>query len=75
MCGTTLRNGLKLKISVNNDFGLNRAEREKMNKYQDLKHNLKDTWNLEEVEIIPVIVMAIGLVKKNLADLLRNSPG
>ena len=60
---------------VPNDFGINRAEREKMNKYQDLKHDLKDTWNLEEVEIIPVIVRATGLGKKNLGDLLQNIPG
>ena len=64
-----------IDISVPNDFGLNRAEREKMNKCQDLKHNLKDTWNLEEVEIIPVIVRATGLGKKNLGDLLQNIPG
>ena len=64
-----------IEVSVPNDFGLNRAEREKMNKYQDLKHDLRDTWDLEEIEIIPVIVGATGLVKKNLQEHLRNIPG
>ena len=48
---------------------------EKKNKYQDLKHDLRDTWDLEEIEIIPVIVGATGLVKKNLQEHLRNIPG
>ena len=67
--------GKIIEVSVPNDFGLNRAEREKMNKYQDLKHDLRDTWDLEEIEIIPVIVGATGLVKKNLQEHLRNIPG
>ena len=37
-----------IEVSVPNDFGLNRAEREKVNKYQDLKHDLRDTWDLED---------------------------
>ena len=53
---------------------LNRAEREKMNKYQNLKQDLKDNFDLEEIEIIPVILRATGLVKKNIVDLLRNIP-
>ena len=56
-----------IDISVPSDFGLNRAEREKMNKYQDLK----DTWNLESVKIIPVIVGATGLLKTTLETSLR----
>ena len=61
-----------IEISVPNDFGLIRAEGENMNKYQNLKYDLKDTWNLEVVEIMPVIVGATGLVKKNFSDLLLN---
>ena len=62
-------------MSVPNDFGLNRAEREKLNKYQDLKHDLRDTWDLEEIEIIPVIVGATGLLKNNLSKYLQSIPG
>ena len=64
-----------IEVSVPNDFGLNRVEREKQNKYQDLKHDLRDTWDLEEIEIIPVIIGATGLVKKNLSEHLQNIPG
>ena len=33
-----------IEVSVPNDYGLNRAEREKTNKYQDLKNDLRTTW-------------------------------
>ena len=62
-------------MSVPNDYGLNRVEREKMNKYQDLKNDLKQTWELEKVEIIPVIVGATGLMKTNLKSYLKSIPG
>ena len=46
-----------------------------MNKYQDLKNDLKQTWELEKVEIIPVIVGATGLMKTNLKSYLKSIPG
>ena len=55
-----------IEVSVPNDYGLNRAEREKNNKYQDLKNDLRTTWGLKEIELIPVIVGATGLVKTSL---------
>ena len=64
-----------IEVSVPNDFGLNRAEREKVTKYQDLKHDLKDTWELKDIEIIPVIIGATGVMKKNLEDYLEAIPG
>ena len=64
-----------IEVSVPNDFGLNRMEREKVNKYQDLKHDLRDTWDLDEIEIIPIIVGATGLVKNNITEYLNSIPG
>ena len=60
-----------IEVSVPNDYGLNRAEREKNNKYQDLKNDLRTTWGLKEIELIPVIVGATGLVKNNLKSNLQ----
>ena len=60
-----------------NDYGLNLAEREKEKKntkYQDLKNDLR-TWGLKEIELIPVIVGATGLVKKNLQSKLQAIKG
>ena len=64
-----------IEVSVPNDFGINRAEREKVNKYQDLKNDLRQTWELENIEIIPVIVGATGLMKTNLKSNLKSIPG
>ena len=60
VCHSTEKWAKIIEIAVSNDFALNRAGREKRNKYQDLNHDLKDTWNLEKVEILG----ATGLVKK-----------
>ena len=64
-----------IEVSVPNDYGLNRAEREKNNKYQDLKNDLRTTWGLKEIELIPVIVGATGLVKNNLKQHLQAIKG
>ena len=63
-----------VEVTVPSDFGLNRAERHKITKYQDLKNDLKDTWALKEIDIIPVVVGATGLVKKNLKQYLQSIP-
>ena len=64
-----------IEVSVPNDYGLNRAEREKCNKYQDLKNDLRTTWGLQSIELIPVIVGATGLVKDNLQKHLQSIKG
>ena len=58
-----------------NDYGLNRAEREKHNKYQDLMNDLRKTWSLSDVEIIPVVIGATGLIKNNLKQHFSCIPG
>ena len=58
-----------------NDYGLNRAEREKLTKYEDLKNDLRVTWSLNEIDVIPVVVGATGLMKTNLKSYLESIPG
>ena len=69
------KTALIIDVAVPNDYGLNRAEREKITKYQDLKNDLKQTWSLKEISIIPVVVGATGLVKKTLKTYLNTIPG
>ena len=38
-----------IDVTVPNDYGLNRAEREKLTKYEDLKNDLRRTWALNEI--------------------------
>ena len=44
-------------MTVPNDFGLNRAEGEKNNEYQNFKNDLKNTWGLKNIELISVVVV------------------
>lgn len=67
--------GLIIDVSVPGDFGISRQEREKIVKYQDLKNDMKETYHLKEVEIVPVIFGATGVVKKNQAQYLELIPG
>ena len=62
-------------MSVPNDFGINRAEREKVTKYLDLKNALRESWDLKEIDVIPVIVGATGVMKDNLQAYLDRIPG
>ena len=47
------KTALLIEISVLSDFGLNNAEIKKMTKYQDLKNEIKRSWKLKSVEILP----------------------
>ena len=64
-----------IDVSIPNDFGINRAEREKITKYQDLKNALNDEWELNNIEVIPIIIGATGLMKDNLQLYLDSIPG
>ena len=37
-------------------------EREKVDKYQNLKFELKRIWNFSEVTVIPVVISALGAI-------------
>ena len=52
------KTALIIDVSVPNDFGINRAEREKVTKYQDLENAIKEVWDLKAIEVIPVIIGA-----------------
>ena len=64
-----------IEVSVPSDYGLNTAERKKVTKYQDLKNDLRQTRELDDIEIVPIIIGATGLLKDNFKDLLKKVPG
>ena len=66
---------LIIDVSVPNDFGINRAERDKITKYQDLKNALRNEWQLKSIDVIPIIIGATGLIKDNLQLYLEAIPG
>ena len=46
-------------------------EREKVEKYQDLKRELKRIWQSQEIVTIPIIIGTLGTVSKNFEHCLR----
>ena len=69
------RKGYIIDVCVPNDYRMGRQEREEIIKYQDLKYDMADTYNLQPVDIIPVVIGATGLMKKNLQKYLQLIPG
>ena len=50
------RTALLIEISVPSNFGLNNAEIKKITKYQDLNNEIKSSWKLKGVEIVPPVI-------------------
>ena len=69
------KRALIIEVSIPHDSGRNRAEREKVTKYQGLMHDMKRNWNLKEISIVPVISGATALLKKTLKNHLMKIPG
>ena len=64
-----------IEVGVTNDTTLSLTEWKKTQKYQDLKNAIKNEWNLEKCEVIPVIVGNTGVIKKSLSSYLERIPG
>ena len=58
------RKGLIIDIAVPADVRVEEKEREKVEKYQDLKREIGRLWNLKKVEVVPVVIGAPGSVTK-----------
>ena len=56
---------LIIDISIPADPMVREKEKEKIGKYSDLNGKIGKIWNLRRVKVVPVIVHALGCVKKN----------
>ena len=54
--------GIIIDIAVPTDVRVKEKEKEKVEKYQYLKKEIKRLWKLGNVEIVPVVVGALGSV-------------
>ena len=61
-----------MEVTLSFDTRVNSKEREKVENYQDLKRELYRLWKCKEVNIIPVVVGALGTVPKGLPRSLEN---
>ena len=53
-----------IDVAIPGDCKINEKEIEKIEKYQSLKRKLKSLWSLKEVEVVPVVVGALGCIRK-----------
>ena len=56
------RKALIIDIAVPGDTRIQLREDEKILKYQDLKREIKQVWNLTSVKVVPIVVGALGAV-------------
>ena len=54
--------GIIIDIAVPADVRVEEKEKEKVEKYQDLKREIRRLWKLRKVEIVPVVMEAPGSV-------------
>ena len=71
------KTGIIIDIAVPGDKRIEDKEKEKIEKYQDLKREIGRLWSLKKVQVIPIIVGALGSVTKgfkNWIEKLEISP-
>ena len=51
-------------VAIPGDCRIREKEIEKIEKYQNLKRELKKLWSLKKVEVVPVVVGALGCISK-----------
>ena len=61
-----------IDVAVPADCRVNAKESEEIEKYQDLKREITTMWAMRKVEVIPVVVEALGAITKGLNKSLQN---
>ena len=62
---------LIVNITLRGHVRVHEKEVEKIEKYQELKREIKRLWKLRTVQIVPVVVGALGSVTKRLRDFIK----
>jgi len=53
-------------VAVPGDCRVHDKEKEKVEKYQELKREIKRLWSLRKVQVVPIVVGALGRVSKSI---------
>ena len=54
-----------IDVAIPGDCRIHEKEIEKIEKYQNLKVELKRLWSLKKVGVVPVVVEALGYISKS----------
>lgn len=60
------KRALLIDITCPLDDNIHKSHVEKITKYMDLAHEIKELWHLDKVQIIPIVISANGLIHKDL---------
>ena len=55
-----------LDIAIPGDRRIHEKELEKVDKYQDLKREIRRLWGVKNVDVVPVVLGTLGSVTKNI---------
>ena len=58
-------------ITVSGDKRIELKEQEKLDNYNELRQEVRMTWNLSQVVVVPVVIGALGVTSKRLKDWLE----
>ena len=62
------RRCLVIDVAVPGDSRIEDKENEKVEKYQELKQEIIKLWEMKEVDVIPIVVAALGAVSMRIRD-------
>ena len=57
-----------IDVAIPGDGRIREKEIEKIEKYQNLKRELKRLWSLKKVEVVPVVVGALGCISRGFRE-------
>ena len=63
-----------IDVAIPSDCRIHEKETEKIEKYQNSKRELKRLWSLKKVEVVPVVVGALGCISKGFSGWM-GTPG
>ena len=67
----TERKSHLIDIAVPVDKRIELKEQEKIDNYSELSQEVKKTWNLSQIVVVPVVIGALGMTSQRLKDLLE----
>ena len=67
----TERKSHLIDIAVPVDKRIELKEQEKIDNYSELSQEVKKTWNLSQIVVVPVVIGTLGMTSKRLKDFLE----
>lgn len=65
------REGIFIDVAIPANRNIRRTYTEKRNRYSELAVEIKRSWNLKKVKIIPIVISAEGIIHKELREDIR----